>query len=104
LTFSAAVGAPAAAVGDPADLLDVDVDQLAGTVAFVADRGGLGRADHLAGDRVQRRQGRLTGSAQHPGDRAWRHPELGTDPVLAAAMLPPARHDPFLDPPMRALA
>lgn len=39
---AAAVGAPTAAVGDAADLLDVHVDQLAGMVAFVADRGGLG--------------------------------------------------------------
>ena len=37
---------PAAAVGDPAELLDVDVDQLAGPVAFVA-------ADDLAGGPVQ---------------------------------------------------
>ncbi len=29
-------GSPAAAVGDPGDLLDVDMDQLAGTVALVA--------------------------------------------------------------------
>ena len=37
----AAVGSPAAAVGDPAEFLDVHVDQLAGPVAFVADRGRL---------------------------------------------------------------
>ncbi|ALC27028.1 hypothetical protein ABE83_07995 [Streptomyces sp. CFMR 7] len=41
----------AAAVGDPAQLLDVDVDQFAGTGAFVA-------ADGLAGGPVQ-------------GDRWW---------------------------------
>jgi len=39
-----AVGAPAAAVGDLADLLDVDVDQLAGAILLVAQSGRLGRA------------------------------------------------------------
>lgn len=42
----------AAAVGDPAQLLDVDVDQFAGAGAFVA-------ADGFAGGPVQGRQGRL---------------------------------------------
>jgi hypothetical protein len=32
----AAVGAPATTIGDPAELLDVHVDQLTGAVAFVA--------------------------------------------------------------------
>lgn len=35
--LSAAVEAPTAAVGDCGDLLDVDVDQLTGPVALVAD-------------------------------------------------------------------
>src|ERR1700730_3968624 len=52
----AAVGTPAAAVGDAADLLDVHVDQLARTVAFIANRGGLRGADHLAGHRVTGRE------------------------------------------------
>ena len=37
----ATVSSPPATVGDPADLLDVHVDQLAGPVAFVTDRGRL---------------------------------------------------------------
>ena len=50
--FASAVGLPAAAVGDPPEFLDVHVHQLAGPVAFVADRGDLRGPDHLAGDRV----------------------------------------------------
>ncbi len=55
-----AVGAPAATVGDPAELLDVHVHQLAGPVAFVAHRGDLGGPDHLTGHRVQRAPARGT--------------------------------------------
>jgi len=51
-THLPAMRAPAPAIGDPPDLLDVHVDQLTGTVAFVTHRGGLRRADHLAGQRV----------------------------------------------------
>ena len=68
----AAVGPPAAAVGDPAELLDVHVDQLAGPVAFVADRGGLRGPDHLTGDRVAARQVGHCVAAQDPGDRPRR--------------------------------
>jgi hypothetical protein len=52
LAVFAAVRLPSAAVVDPADLLHVHVHQLAGPAAFVADRGGLGGADHLAGQWV----------------------------------------------------
>ena len=64
----AAAGAPAAAVGDPAELLHVHVDQLAGPVAFVADRGDLAGPDHLPGDRVQQRQRRDLVPAPGSGD------------------------------------
>lgn len=37
----AAVGAPPTAVGYAADLLDVDVDQIAGSWSFIAQRGGF---------------------------------------------------------------
>ena len=46
LGAAAAVDPPAAAVTEPADLLDVDVDEFAGAGAFVA-------ADELAGGPVQ---------------------------------------------------
>jgi hypothetical protein len=43
---------PAPAVRDLAELLDVHVDQLAGAVAFVADRCGLTGSDHRPGEGV----------------------------------------------------
>jgi hypothetical protein len=45
----AAVGSPAAAVGNAPELLDVHVDQLSRPLAFVADRGRLAGPDHLSG-------------------------------------------------------
>jgi len=56
VTGGAAVGTPAATVGDTPDLLDVHVHQLAGPVAFVAHRGGLAGPDDRAGDRVSSRK------------------------------------------------
>ena len=50
--------APATAVGDLAELLDVDVDQLAGPVPFVA-------ADHLAGGSIQPGQTSQAVAGQH---------------------------------------
>src|SRR5205814_6949218 len=49
---AAAAGPPAAAAGDLAELFDVEVDQLAGPVPFIAHRGGLAGPDHLPGQRV----------------------------------------------------
>ena len=63
-----AVGPPAATVGDPADLLDVHVDQLAGTVTLVTHRGRLRGSDHLAGQRV----------ALHRRGTSWRRRILDT--------------------------
>src|SRR5690606_5407738 len=77
----AAVGAPAAAVGDLAQLLHIHVDQLPGPGPLVAHGGGLGGADLLTGHRVQLAQVGHAGAAQHPGDGARGHTELGADPV-----------------------
>jgi hypothetical protein len=52
----AAVSLPAAANGDASDLLHIDVHQLPGPVAFIADRGALTGPDHFAGQRVQQSQ------------------------------------------------
>ena len=90
---AAAVGAPAAAVGDAAELLDVHVDQLAGPVAFVADRGGLRGPDHLTGHRVALAQVGHAVAAQDPRHRAGRHAELGAEPVRPAAVLGAGRED-----------
>jgi hypothetical protein len=73
------------------------VDQLAGTVAFVAHRGGLRGADHLAGQRVTLPQIGHAVATQDSGDRAGRDTELGPDPVLSTALFSAHRHDRFLD-------
>ena len=64
--LAAAVSAPAAAVGDPADLLDVDVDQFAGMGAFVALPAVPVCPDELAGERVAVGQPRYAVAAQDP--------------------------------------
>jgi len=92
-----AVGAPAASVGDAADLLDVHVDQLTWTFAFVADGGLLRGSDRVAGERVQRAQARQVVTAQDATDRACWHAELGTKPILAATVLKPGGNDPGLE-------
>jgi hypothetical protein len=51
-TALAAVCSPAATVGDPADLLDVHVDQLAWPFTLVAHRRRLRGADQASGERV----------------------------------------------------
>ena len=60
------MGAPAAAVGDAADFLDVHVDQFTGPVAFVTDRGRLRGPDHLSGQRVTLPQIRQPVATQNP--------------------------------------
>jgi hypothetical protein len=78
---SAAEGSPAAAVGDPAEFLDVHVDQLARFLALVTDRGRLGRAQQLTGHRIQQRQPRHAVTGQDPRHRPRRHPAPGGDLV-----------------------
>src|SRR5699024_7641523 len=91
----ASVGAPAAAVGDLAQLLHIHVDQLPGPGPLVAHGGGLGGADLLTGHRVQLVQVGHAGAAQHPGDGARGQTELGADPVRPAAVGASAVHDPL---------
>lgn len=91
------MGFPAAAGGDLADLLDVDVDQFTGAVAFVAHRGGLRGPDDLAGQRVTLAQLRDAVAAQDPAHGPGWDAEFGTEPVLAAALLAAIGHDRFLD-------
>src|SRR5699024_3029517 len=87
---------PSSAVGDPADFLDVDVDQIAWGVASVAHRGGLRSANHFAGQWVTLPQGGHVVAAQDPGHRRSRHRELGTDPVPAPPLFATPRHGRFL--------
>jgi hypothetical protein len=72
----------AAAVGDAAELLDVEVDQLAGSAAFVA-------ADRLAGGPVAGCQGGQVvpdedAVGRGRGDAAPSHQLHRADPVLAS--------------------
>jgi hypothetical protein len=92
-----AVRAPAAAVGDPPDLLHVHVHQLTGPVAFVAHRGGLGRADRLPGQRVTLGQPRHPAPAQDPGHGARLHPQLGAEPIGPAPVFTAGGQHPLLD-------
>src|SRR5690606_3540480 len=89
----AAVRAPATPVGDPADLLDVHVHQLAGTVAFIAHRGGLAGADHLAADRVELTQVGQSVAAQDPRHGPRTDAEFGPEPVRPTTFPLPQGHD-----------
>ena len=89
--------APASAVGDAPEFLDVDVDQLAWPVAFVADRGGLRRSDDLAGERVALVQPRHTVAAKDAGDRACRDTDVGGELIGPAAAFTASGQDAFFD-------
>lgn len=78
---------PASAVGDPPELLDIDVHQLARPIVFIADRCGLGGSDHLTGERVALVESRAAVAAQNPGDRACRDTDVGCELVGPAAAL-----------------
>jgi hypothetical protein len=84
-----AVDAPSAAVGDVAELLDVDVDQLAGPLALVA-------ADGQPGTAVQVRQARAAVAAQDRVDGRRRQVQPGPDPGRARAPGEPQADDPPL--------
>ncbi|GAA3239633.1 hypothetical protein GCM10020256_60910 [Streptomyces thermocoprophilus] len=79
----------AAAVGDVAELLDVDMHQLAGPVAFVA-------AYDAAGGPVQVRQAGQAVSGQHPVHGGGHQTEQTRDPCGS----PTAQHADLDDPPL----
>lgn len=70
-------------------VLDIDMDQFTGPVTLVADRCAIRRPDHFTGKRVAVAQIEHHASAQNPRDRAGWDAQLGTDPVLATALLDP---------------
>src|SRR5690606_17771756 len=86
------------AVRDLADLLDVDVDQLAGGGALVAQRRGLRGTDELTGQRVALTQVGHLVAAQDRTHSAGGDPQLGPDPVLTAALVAAHLEDSLLDP------
>ncbi len=69
-SFTPAVGAMAATSGDLAELLDVDMDHVAGPAVFVAAAAGSGGADDLAGQGVAGGQRRYLVAAEDPADGA----------------------------------
>jgi hypothetical protein len=81
-----AEGPPAAASRDRAELLDVDVDQLAGPGAFVA-------ADDLPAGPVQPGQPRHRVPDQHPVHGGRVEPEDPGDPSRAEPAVPAQSHD-----------
>ena len=89
----AAVGAPPAAVGDLADLLDVDVHHFPGPVAFVAHRGGLGGADHLTCDRIQQPQVRHVVAAQDACHGPGGHAQFVLPTILPTPMFSSSGQD-----------
>lgn len=91
------MGAPAAAVGDPADLLDVDVGQLAWALTLLALGRVPGGPDRSAGERAERAQPGQVVAAQHAAHGPGRDTQFGAEPVRAAAVLEPSRDDPGLD-------
>jgi hypothetical protein len=90
-------GAPAAAVGDLADLLDVDVHQLAGPGAFVAGSGVPAGADQDTGQRVALGQSRHPMTGQDPAYGALGDTKLGRDPARPALRAGPLGQHPRLD-------
>jgi len=69
--------APPSTVGDPPDLLDVHMDQLAGTGPLVPFRGRLRGADHVCGHRVALTQVGHVVTAQDPGHVRAEIPKSG---------------------------
>jgi hypothetical protein len=90
----AAVDAVAAAVGDPAQLLDVQVQQLSGMFALVAD--------DLAAGLVPVSQPGAAMAAKHPLDRGAGQAEVAGQLVGALAELISGGQDALLDPAPRA--
>jgi len=84
-----------AAVRDAAELLDVDVDELAGLGLLVADR--LDPADWQARRLVDVREQRHPVAGQDAADRRPRHTEVVADPVWPPAPAEPQRDDPALE-------
>jgi hypothetical protein len=95
--LAAAVHAPAAAVGDPTELLDVHVQQIARTGVLVALIASAAAAQHLTGDAVDVGQVRHAAPAQHRADgaggQAQQHSQLSRADMLG----PAGRHDALLD-------
>jgi len=81
------IGPPAASGWDPAQLLHVDVDELARSLSLIAQRALPAGSDHLARHRVALRKPRHAGAAQHSSHGAFGHPAQEGQLGWAAAVL-----------------
>jgi len=77
----AAVDAPPAALTQPAEFLDIDMDEFAGAVAFVA-------ADHLPGGAIHPGQPGQLVTGQDGVHGGGRQTDQGRDPVRPEFMFP----------------
>jgi hypothetical protein len=73
------------------------MDQLVWVVSLVPERGRLGGADQRTSQWVALAQVGHPVAAQDPAHGAGRDPQLGTEPVLAAAVFTPGGNDLVLD-------
>ena len=86
-------GPPAATVGDAPELLHVQMHQLTWALALIAQPAHRPAAHPLAGERVELAEARQAVAGDHPADRRGGDPQLGADPVGAAAMPAAGRED-----------
>src|SRR5215204_3063348 len=91
------VGLPAATGGDLAGLLDIHVGKIARQRAFIPHRSRLRRPDDFAGQGITLPQIWHLVTAQDRRDRASRDAELGSEPVLASALVAAQLQHPMLD-------
>src|SRR5688572_19931200 len=89
LCSGASSGAPATAVGNTAELLDVHVHQLARSLPFIPTRGLPSSADQFASERIAVCQLRRVMPPQDRADRPRRDAQLGADPVWPTSLLAP---------------
>ncbi len=88
---------PAPAVGDPRDLLDVDVHELAGPPPLAAARGRGAAPPGLAGHAVGVGQARQAVARDDPGAGTGGHPGLGGEGERGEQAGAAGLHDPRLD-------
>jgi len=70
------VGTPTAALGDPAEFLDIDMNEFARVIPFVTNRTGFGCADNFPGHWVQLVEPWQTVAPQYRCDSPGWHPGL----------------------------
>jgi len=90
-SFGSTMSSPSATTWDPTEFLDVDVDQRAGMVVFIA-------ADHSPGLSVESVEPVQATTDQHAMHRGAGLVEMSRDPVGSPPPRPSQLHDPSLHP------